>query len=203
MKRIFFTQRVEIIKSYGERRDCADQQISAFLRSCGFLPFPVPNDAEVVHLLWEDVKPDGIFLSGGNNLLRYAGDAPERDEAERTLVECAIKDRIPVFGICRGLQFLVDYFGGELEAVEHHVRTRHRTLGTLSRPSVNSYHTLGTKKLPPALVVLAMAEDGTVEALRHAKLPIYAVGWHPEREHPFAAEDIALVQKVYGREESL
>ena len=142
-------------------------------------------------------------MSGGNNLLRYAGDAPERDATERTLVDRAIEEHVPVFGICRGLQFLVDYFGGALEPVENHVRTRHRITGDISRPSVNSYHTLGAKHLPPPLVALATAEDGTVEALRHATLPLFAIGWHPEREHPFTAEDIAFVQKIYEQEDSL
>lgn len=198
MKRIFFTQRVEIIADYGERRDCADQRISTFLRACGYLPIPVPNDAETARILWEELEPDGVFLSGGNNLLRYHGDAPERDATEKLLVESAIEETVPVFGICRGLQFLADFFDSDLVPVDGHVRTRHRITGELVRESVNSYHTLGVRHLKKPLVSLAIADDGTVEALRHETLRIVAVGWHPEREETFAAEDIAFVQHVYG-----
>lgn len=199
MKRIFFTQRVEVIANYGERRDCADQRISAFLRACDCLPIPVPNDAETARAMWEELEPDGVFLSGGNNLLRYHGDAPERDATEKLLVESAIEEVIPVFGICRGLQFLADYFGSDLVPVDGHVRTHHRIMGELSRDSVNSYHTLGVRDLKRPLVRLAVADDGIIEALRHTTLPIFAIGWHPEREEPFKAEDIAFVRNVYGR----
>ena len=47
MKTVLYTQRVEVVKSYGERRDCADQNIARFLSTCGFLPLPVPNIKEL------------------------------------------------------------------------------------------------------------------------------------------------------------
>ena len=43
MEIVLYTQRVEIVKSYGERRDCADQDIPRFIEACGFLPVAVPN----------------------------------------------------------------------------------------------------------------------------------------------------------------
>ena len=47
MKTVLYTQRVEVVKSYCERRDCADQNIARFLSTCGFLPLPVPNVKEL------------------------------------------------------------------------------------------------------------------------------------------------------------
>ena len=43
MKRVLFTQRVELVEAYKERRDCADQRIAEYINSCGFLPVPIPN----------------------------------------------------------------------------------------------------------------------------------------------------------------
>ena len=40
---VIYTQRVEIVESYQERRDCADQSIPRFLETCGYIPVPVPN----------------------------------------------------------------------------------------------------------------------------------------------------------------
>ena len=43
MKKIIYTQRVEIVESYNERRDCADVEIAKLIWECGFLPVPVNN----------------------------------------------------------------------------------------------------------------------------------------------------------------
>ena len=48
-KIVLYTQRVEIIESYQERRDCVDQNIPRFLEECGYIPMPVPN---VVQGMW-------------------------------------------------------------------------------------------------------------------------------------------------------
>ena len=44
---VLYTQRVEIVESYGERRDCADQNIAKFISACGYLPVPLPNNREL------------------------------------------------------------------------------------------------------------------------------------------------------------
>ena len=200
MKPVFYTQRADVVESYGERRDCADQRLCEFLRVCRLLPVPVPNNKSVAEAMCEALRPKGIFLSGGNSLAAYGGNAPERDATEKALVDYAIQENLPVFGICRGLQFLADYFGSRLEEVEGHVRTRHRVKGDITRSSVNSFHQLAALELKPPLAVLSRAEDGTVEALRHSSLPILAVGWHPEREREFDAEDIELITEWFGKE---
>ena len=79
-KIVFYTQRVEFIKSYGERRDCADQNIPRFIEACGYLPVPLPNISNIVRQMLELMNPAGIVLTGGNSLVKYGGDAPERDE---------------------------------------------------------------------------------------------------------------------------
>ena len=83
MKVILYTQRVEIIESYGERRDCADQNIPRFIKACGYLPVPVPNICETAIQMTEEIKPAGIILTGGNSLVKYGGNAPERDNMEK------------------------------------------------------------------------------------------------------------------------
>ena len=65
MDTVLFTQRVEIIESYGERRDCADQDIARFIHVCGFFPVPVPNIKEIAYDMFMQLKPAGIVLTGG------------------------------------------------------------------------------------------------------------------------------------------
>ena len=81
MKRtVIYTQRVEVVESYRERRDCTDQNIPLLLEACGYLPVPVPNVITDLDMFVETVSPAGIMLTGGNSLIKYGGTAPERDE---------------------------------------------------------------------------------------------------------------------------
>ena len=75
MKIVIYTQRVEVVENYNERRDCADQRISDFIYSCNFLPIPVPNRTNMVGAIVDSLQPSGIILTGGNSLCMYGGNA--------------------------------------------------------------------------------------------------------------------------------
>lgn len=195
MKNIFFTQRVEINESYGERRDAVDREIPKLLFECGFLPIPLPNNEAIAKSMIKELTLDGFFLSGGNSLAKYKGDAPERDKVETLIMDEAVKKRLPVFGICRGCQFIADYFGGELQKKEGHVRTVHKIAGEFER-EVNSFHEYAITKIKKPLKTVAKAEDNTIEAIRHESLPIYGVMWHPERGERIK-EDLTLIRRMF------
>jgi len=197
MKKIIYTQRVEVIEGYNERRDCADQNIPSFLSECGFLPIPVPNIATIAIKMCEGILPDGIFFSGGNDLSDYGGDAPERDETEKGLLVYAVKQHIPLFGICRGMQFIGHYYGCGLEKVDGHIRQHHPVRGRLSRESVNSFHGMAIKEVPAQLEVLGSTDDGVIEAIQHKTETIAGIMWHPERVTGFSQDDIDLIKNFY------
>ncbi len=200
MKIVVYTQRVEIVPSYGERRDCADQRIGAFIKACGFFPIPLRNAPEDVEETIYCLQPCGIVLTGGNSLVQYGGDAPERDATDKECIRLAMKDRIPVYGFCRGMQSLLDYFGEALSNVEGHVAVRHGLYGTIQR-EVNSYHGQACVNLQTDnFEVLAKTSDGVIEAVRHRQYPLFGTMWHPEREKTFRQEDIRMVQQRFGRE---
>lgn len=203
MKKIIFTQRVEIIESYGERRDCTDQRISGFISACGFLPVPIMNQPDLTESFCDAIKPEGILLTGGNDLVSYGGNAPERDETEKCLIEYAMRNDIPVLGICRGMQMIADYFGIGLSKVEGHVRVSHRITGIISRNAVNSYHGMAVKEISAPLVELSRSDDGVIEALKHERYKIAGIMWHPERVEGFDPEDIRLVSDYYKKGELL
>lgn len=136
---------------------CAIFPLPQFLAACGYMPLPVPNVPELAQAMAEKISPRGIFLTGGNSLVKYGGNAPERDKTETILTEWAIENNIPVFGICRGLQFLADFCGGHIAPIEGHVATRHEVKGILARENVNSYHGLAVQEVPEELEVLARA----------------------------------------------
>ena len=200
MKRIIYTQRVEVVESYGERRDCADVEIAKLIWECGFLPIPVNNIPQRINEFLEQIKPDGILLTGGNDLSKYGGNAPERDETEKRMIQYGIENSIPVFGFCRGMQMIASYFGAELTKVENHVAVRHRLEGNSlwNGVAVNSFHNMAVKTASDELVIEAYAEDGVIEAVRVKNREIYGTMWHPERERPYAADDMRFIKRLYS-----
>jgi putative glutamine amidotransferase len=131
---------------------------------------------------------------------------PELDGVELTLARWARKDRLPVLGICRGLQVLNVALGGTLwtdlgrqRDVAHvgppdgpattlvhdvDVVPGTRLAATLGprRVTVNSRHHQAVRELGAGLAVAATAADGTVEAVESADPGWFAlaVQWHPE-----------------------
>lgn len=200
MKIVIFTQRVEIIESYQERRDCADQRIADFISACGFLPVPVPNKSNLAEKIIEKIQPAGILLTGGNSLQKYGGNAPERDAMDSELIRLAVCRKIPVYGFCRGMQSILVYFGNKLSEIKGHVAVRHMVKGKNGCYEVNSYHNQACIEIARncGLAVTAQAADGVVEAVCHKEFPIVGTMWHPEREKKFRAEDVKIVKALFG-----
>lgn len=201
MKKIVYTQRVEIIESYGERRDCADVEIAKLIWACGFLPVPVNNIPGRIQIFLEEIRPDGIILTGGNDLSKYGGNAFERDETEKKVIEYGTEKNIPIYGFCRGMQVIADYFGTDLIKVENHVAVRHRLEGNSqwNGRTVNSFHNMALKSVPAGLTVEAYSEDGVIEAVKAKDKEIYGTMWHPERENPYAETDIQFIKQLFSK----
>ncbi len=159
---------------------------------------------------------DGLILSGGPDIdpaqygrtpLETTGaPRPDRDDAERRLLDAARAAGTPMLGICRGLQLLNVSRGGTLvqhlpdrldgstehapapAVYGHHPITV--TPGTglaaaLGRTELDvpCYHHQGIDALGAGLTVTALADDGTIEAVEDPSLPFcLAVQWHPEAD---------------------
>lgn len=207
MKKLAISQRVQEHDAYKERRDCLDQRWYKFADRLDCTPMPLPNiPVEKAASYLALIEPDAIILSGGNTLLvdrKAANDAaPERDAFETVLLEWSLANNKPVLGICRGMQFINHYFGGTNCEVSEHVGRRHRVsfCGDMSDTApmdVNSFHEWGLRpeQLGEQLAALALAEDGTVEAISHATHKVAGVMWHPERERPFSEFDLSLTRR--------
>ena len=195
------SMRVDVVSSYGETRDSLDENLYRWLTLAGCLPVPVPNTLVEEDLLkeWFDIiSPDAIVLSGGNNI----GDFKNRDETEIFLLEKSGEKKIPLLGICRGMQMMAVWAGEELHPVEGHVRTRHELKSEVDGfkipKTVNSYHDFGLLRVAENFKVIARNEDGVIEAIRHKNLPIEGWMWHPEREKEFSKEDLENFKRLIG-----
>jgi N5-(cytidine 5'-diphosphoramidyl)-L-glutamine hydrolase len=197
MRTVAITQRVTVIREYGERRDCLDQAWPRFIAACGLLPLPLPNVIEVALAMCGGSDLAGLVLTGGNDLATLGGDAPERDATENALLDAAESRGLPVLGVCRGMQLIQQRCAVPLQRVEGHV-TRRQVIQIDGEPrEVNSYHCFAARESRTPLEVWAVADDGVVKAIRHTARPTTGIMWHPERSTPFAANDIALFRRVF------
>ena len=130
-----------------------------------------------------ELKPAGMILSPGPGRPEAAGNMPS--------IFAACAGRIPVFGVCLGLQMIGLHFGASIvpaarlmhgKAVD--IAHDDRTLYTgLTNPfAAGRYHSLAVDEstLPPCLEISAHAADGEIMGLRHREWPIEGVQFHPE-----------------------
>ena len=197
MTLVAVSQRVEIQGDHRERRDALDQRWTAFLLACGITPVLVPNNVAAAESIIRGIGVKGVLLTGGNDLAVCGGDVAERDETERFLLECALEKRIPVLGVCRGMQVIQHYYGIALKPVDGHVSVRHGIEMDGIRTVVNSYHRFGATDTRDPLVALGTADDGVVEAVGHRQESVRGIMWHPERCDPFRPEDLAYVRAAF------
>ena len=134
--------------------------------------------------LAEGPAPDLVLLSPGPG-------RPD-DFSMRETLDLLLKRRIPIFGVCLGLQGIVEYFGGALDVLDTPMHGKpsvikasgNRLFGGLPNEfTVGRYHSLYARRsaLPSVLSVAAeTVGDGVIMAIEHKSLPIAAVQFHPE-----------------------
>ena len=214
MIRIAVTQRVINVLEINEKRDSLDQRWATFLMTLGFLPILLPNNIEEVDRYLDELEINGVLLTGGGDILEYATEdsaTPERDRLEHALIEYCVAQDLPLLGICRGFQSIINHFGGKFQSIENHVANRHQIkIDNSLLPNytqgieVNSFHNLGILEcdLPKNLQPQAWAKDGTIEAAVVQNHNILGIMWHPEREESTTEWDKAIFIQTFGGIES-
>ena len=102
--------------------------------------------------------------------------------------EVLLTARVPVLGVCLGMQGLVTAYGGTVDRdVPAHgdvARINHDGLGVFAGLPQDfeavRYHSLAATTLPSSLVATAWSADGVVMGVRHRSLPLEGVQFHPE-----------------------
>ncbi|MBP1095056.1 anthranilate synthase component I [Bradyrhizobium diazoefficiens] len=124
-------------------------------------------------------------------LVLSPGPGRPEDFGIRKTIDAALENKLPVFGVCLGVQAIGEYFGGELGQLTHPAHGRPSRVqvrgGRLMRnlPSeivIGRYHSLYVERdsMPEVLSVTASTEDGVAMALEHKTLPVAGVQFHPE-----------------------
>jgi putative glutamine amidotransferase len=193
--------------------------LSLAVARAGGLPYLLPDlaDPALLGALVDDL--DALVLSGGSDVSpstygetpldpRWAGD-PGRDAYERVLIAAAAARRLPVLGVCRGIQILNAALGGRLwqdidtqvagarghrdwdryDDNEHRVRIEPGSwlaqVHGAGEHLVNSVHHQAIRTVAPGLTATAWSADGLVEAVERVDAEQFIVGvqWHPEWLH--------------------
>lgn len=178
------------------------------VRECGGIPIIIPiADYETIKTYVDLV--DKVILTGGQNVdPSYYGEEKNakvddflkiRDESEFALVTETIRQKKPIFSVCRGTQLVNVVLGGNLnQHIENHVQSEDSSLTTHdikiennsilnkiygNTSSINSFHRQSIKNLSPKLKVVAKdPKDNTIEAIESSDDSIRILGlqWHPE-----------------------
>ncbi len=203
----------------------AERYLRAVAEAGGAVPIQIPalgasalTDTQL-HALLE--RLDGLFLTGSPSNVEprhYDGPPsvegtahdPDRDATTLPLIRMAVRDGVPLFAVCRGIQELNVALGGTLHQRLWEVPGRFDHRSDKSKPPlqryepshpvtlrmggpiarlagtgeimVNSLHAQAIDRLAPALQAEAHAADGTIEAVSVKSARAFAIGvqWHAE-----------------------
>jgi anthranilate synthase len=131
----------------------------------------------------DEFRPDLVFISPGPG-------TPEEFNVP-TVVRYCVEKGIPCFGVCLGLQGMVQAFGGELKLLDYPMHGKPSQVsnsqdgiftGFPEKFRAGRYHSIyaDRKSLPDCLEITAQTEDGTIMGIQHKELPYAAVQFHPE-----------------------
>jgi len=179
--------KVLVAPPYGELEK---QMYREWLTENGFKPYFLGSECKNIDA--------PLILCGGGDV----GKSPKRDARETEWIRSALENGQPIIGICRGMQLLNHYFGGEVENIPERLQENHLNdvfdddedhsfrLSEFHQVydsdgdsrEVNSRHHQHCRWVPLNFEITHRALDGTVEGFQDVEKRIWAVQWHPERE---------------------
>ena len=179
-----------LILDYGSQYT---QLIARRTRELGFFSKVIPGDASLERIFTEN--PKAIILSGGPNSV-YEKGAPE---VAKGFFDYQRTNRIPVLGICYGLQLLVKHAGGE---VENAAKREYGKMGVIVAEGSPLFrgvaagfsawmsHGDEAKKLPKGFHVSAKSEAGAIAAIEDREALHFGLQFHPEVTHTLVGKEI-------------
>lgn len=175
---------------YQQAQDCLDRDWWHFLFSCGLMPILIPNDPALAAQMLKQQLAQAALLTGGGEFCPQGND--NRSATELMLLQWSVQTNNPLIGVCRGMQAMLQFCGGSLQAVSGHVMSNQRIYVEQQERQVNSYHKFGFYQAPANFLVTATASDKVIKAVKATDRRWLGIMWHPERMSPFQTADQAL-----------
>jgi carbamoyl-phosphate synthase small subunit len=155
----------------------AKHSIFRKLAQHGFEPYVIPATATVEQI--RELNPDAVFLSNG------PGDPAALPYIHKTV--SGLLETYPIFGICLGHQLITHAIGGTTFKLKFGHRGGNQPVknietGRVSITAQNHGFATDPKSIENhgAKVTEINLNDNTVEGLRHTRLPVFSVQYHPE-----------------------
>ena len=201
MKNLLINPNVLASKERNEVNDQIDHALIKWLIKNSYNPIIISNKTLILSKkklsqFLNTLKIRGILLSGGNykkNSTRY--------QFQNFLLDYALKNDLPVLGICQGMQLIGVRFGSKLVKVENHVRTTHKLINLSKQrfpKKCNSYHNYSLKDCPKNFYITTKAPDGNIESIKHKNLTWEGWMWHPERDNKIDKINNYRLKKIFN-----
>ncbi len=208
MKKIAVTQRLIINDSYFEIREALDINLCKLIRNCNLLPIPLPINVDFKDY-FKSMDLEGIILSGGNDLFSQSENdlSKSRDSLELELIKYCLINNIPIFGICRGMQIIAEYFASTFKKVDNEVNNRFDLIANPNSmyynhlnnlKNLNSFHDFTIDKISEEFIISGTNKNGTIKAIEHKNKRIFGQMWHSEREDKFRESEIEFIKFFFN-----
>jgi len=206
---VLISQRI-IVDSCNQKVDSLEKAYVEYFDSFGIDTFPVTNFIKHPRSYFKKVRYQGLILSGGGII------APNREryKTESELIKVALLHKLPILGICHGMQMLNHYFGGKITKnihdnaavlrspkVGHSVSIEKPIFGLRGVYKVNHYHLDGVRRnqVTKNFDIFAVDKDlDIIEGIVHKSLPIVGLQWHPERKGSEKKLNETIIKNIFS-----
>ena len=162
-----------------DNEDSFIHTLADYIRQNGANVYTFRSDVEIKNIL--EKKPNLVVHSPGPGF-------PSDFKLPSLILKLADLN-IPQFGVCLGMQGIAEAFGGKLGFLKeprHGKRwvIHHESKGIFeniqSPCEVGAYHSIVVEDLPDDFLITAKTTDGLIMGIKHKKLPIFGLQFHPE-----------------------
>jgi GMP synthase (glutamine-hydrolysing) len=183
------TQNKILILDFGSQ---FTQLIARRMREFGFYSFIMPGTTSLDRI--KSFQAKAVILSGGPSSVYETG-SPQLVEG---FWKWIASEKLPVLGICYGMQLMVQEFKGEIKSASKReygrmgVKTESGSLLFQGITDFKAWMSHGdeTAKLPAGFKISAKSVEGAVASIAHVTLPYFGIQFHPEVTHTESGSQI-------------
>jgi anthranilate synthase/aminodeoxychorismate synthase-like glutamine amidotransferase len=137
----------------------------------------------------DEVSPDEAERLAPSHLVISPGPGRPENAGETPAILRRLGERVPTLGVCLGHQAIVQLYGGEVGRARELVHGKATSISHDGRGifaglpegfQAGRYHSLAATSVPEVFEISATAADGEVMAVRHRRLRLDGVQFHPE-----------------------